>query len=82
MTESARKDFWLRFFLILCGLIGVICALIFGRFVISDNFEHLRASYLVSIGYMPYLDFFEHHHPLLWYQERLVKHHIQDFEYL
>ena len=32
-----------------------------------DTFEHLRMSWLVSLGNMPYRDFFEHHHPLLWY---------------
>ena len=32
-----------------------------------DQTEHLHAAYLVSIGQVPYSDFFEHHHPLLWY---------------
>ncbi len=32
-----------------------------------DQTEHLHAAYLVSIGQVPYKDFFEHHHPLLWY---------------
>ncbi len=33
----------------------------------GDQIEHLHAAYLVSIGQVPYSDFFEHHHPLLWY---------------
>lgn len=29
--------------------------------------EHLRVSWLITQGYLPYRDFFEHHHPLLWF---------------
>lgn len=32
-----------------------------------DTAEHIHASWLVSTGMIPYRDFFEHHHPLLWY---------------
>ena len=32
-----------------------------------DHAEHLHASWLVWQGQIPYKDFFEHHHPLLWY---------------
>lgn len=32
-----------------------------------DHAEHLHASWLVWQGEVPYRDFFEHHHPLLWY---------------
>lgn len=32
-----------------------------------DHAEHLHASWLVWQGNVPYVDFFEHHHPLLWY---------------
>lgn len=32
-----------------------------------DDLEHLHASFLVSEGFVPYKDFFEHHHPLLWF---------------
>lgn len=34
---------------------------------ITDTAEHIHASYLVSLGKIPYRDFFEHHNPLLWY---------------
>ena len=33
----------------------------------SDEKEHLYASFLITKGFVPYRDFFEHHHPLLWY---------------
>ncbi|MBQ8751327.1 MAG: glycosyltransferase family 39 protein [Alphaproteobacteria bacterium] len=32
-----------------------------------DNLEHIHASWLISEGFTPYRDFFEHHNPLLWY---------------
>lgn len=48
-------------------LLSVILFLIYGADLMFDEFEHLRAGYLVSIGFHPYKDFFEHHHPLLWY---------------
>ena len=33
----------------------------------ADEIEHIHASWLVWNGKTPYLDFFEHHNPLLWY---------------
>ena len=32
-----------------------------------DTLEHIHAAWLISEGKVPYRDFFEHHHPLLWY---------------
>ncbi len=32
-----------------------------------DEIEHIHASWLVWSGKIPYMDFFEHHNPLLWY---------------
>ena len=32
-----------------------------------DTAEHIHSSWLVSIGKVPYRDFFQHHNPLLWY---------------
>lgn len=49
------------------NVVGIVLALIFSGTIICDNFEHLRMSWLVSQGYVPYRDFFEHHHPLMWY---------------
>ena len=45
----------------------LIYAFVFSGFQVVDEFEHLHASWLVSIGKVPYRDFFEHHNPLLWY---------------
>lgn len=52
---------------LLLNFIGIILTLLYNDTVIIDMWEHLRASYLVSSGNIPYKDFFEHHHPALWY---------------
>lgn len=49
------------------ALIAICYALTFSGLQIVDEYEHLHASWLVSIGKIPYRDFLEHHHPLLWY---------------
>lgn len=33
----------------------------------GDNIEHIHSSFLVAQGEIPYRDFFQHHHPLLWF---------------
>jgi hypothetical protein len=35
--------------------------------ICADEREHLYATFLTYSGNIPYRDFFEHHHPLLWY---------------
>lgn len=46
----------------------IICyATVYSGFQMVDEFEHLHASWLVSVGQIPYKDFLEHHNPLLWY---------------
>lgn len=46
-------------------LIGLACFYI--SYPEGDQAEHLYASFRVSLGEVPYRDFFEHHNPLLWY---------------
>ena len=33
----------------------------------GDDIEHLHSTWLVFSGKIPYIDFFQHHNPLLWY---------------
>lgn len=40
---------------------------LFNDFFLVDEMEHIHASWLVADGNVPYRDFFEHHHPLLWF---------------
>lgn len=53
--------------LLLFNCVGIFLCYLFSYTIIYDNFEHIRASYFISLGYLPYKDFFEHHHPLLWF---------------
>lgn len=67
--ESFDDTLFIRLMKIFTGvaLVGILYTAVFSGFQIVDEFEHLHAAWLVSIGKVPYLDFFEHHHPLLWY---------------
>ncbi len=71
--ESQLRDFndnaLIRVLQILAAaaMLVILYGFVFSGFQIVDEFEHLHASWLVSIGKIPYRDFFEHHHPLLWY---------------
>lgn len=56
----------LKIFILIASVI-IVYAGVFSGFQIVDEFEHLHASWLVSIGKMPYRDFLEHHNPLLWF---------------
>ncbi|MBR6355495.1 MAG: glycosyltransferase family 39 protein [Alphaproteobacteria bacterium] len=71
MTHSkltyARVLFYILWLLLILSLGQTIYVLLFSGNIIFDDIEHLRASYFVSLGDVPYRDFFEHHHPLLWY---------------
>jgi hypothetical protein len=47
--------------------LAIILALAAFRFFDGDEIEHVHSAWYVLQGAVPYVDFFEHHHPLLWY---------------
>jgi hypothetical protein len=53
------------------ALSGVFAALTLAlsviRFLSRDEVEHLHSTWYVLNGALPYVDFFQHHHSLLWY---------------
>jgi Dolichyl-phosphate-mannose-protein mannosyltransferase len=51
-------------FIILVILVTPLCLRI--RFD-HDEFEHIHSAWYIANGYLPYLDFFQNHNPLLWY---------------
>ena len=51
--------------LVVLGYVGLLS--FYQIYPEGDVIEHIHAAYLTSIGKVPYLDFFEHHNPLLWY---------------
>lgn len=60
VIHALKLSFYVSLFVVAYGAF-------FSGFQVVDEFEHLHASWLVSKGFIPYRDFFEHHHPLLWY---------------
>ncbi len=52
---------FLVFFLV-CGF-----GMIFQKSIEIDEIEHIHSTWYVAHGQVPYRDFFQHHHPLLWY---------------
>lgn len=67
-TKKREADGSYRRFLnlVLLGLVLVITVISLNRFYAHDELEHIHASWYISNGYIPYVDFFENHHPLLW----------------
>jgi hypothetical protein len=43
----------------------------FNRYFDTDEFEHFHSAWNILQGKEPYIDFFQHHHPLIWYQNIL-----------
>lgn len=52
-------------FILLLGVLALIISLNF-QFSI-DEFEHIHSTWYIQNHNSPYTDFFQHHHPLLWY---------------
>ena len=60
-----RKSFYPFIFIMLfLNTLGVAVCYFYGNTAIVDEMEHLRVSWLITQGYLPYRDFFEHHHVL------------------
>ncbi|MFC2154981.1 ArnT family glycosyltransferase [Acidobacteriota bacterium] len=54
------------FLLLLLFSLVMFISVVF-RFFGHDEFEHIHSAWYVARGYQPYLDFFQVHHPLLWF---------------
>lgn len=59
-------------FLGLTGIFVLFLAFMYGYSVFLykitvDEWEHMQASWMIGQGMVPFRDFFEHHHPLMWY---------------
>lgn len=73
-TKDDAQSFWYltlpRIFFILqmiAGLYGAYWVLIHHQPQTGDDVEHLHSAWLIFQHKIPYIDFFQHHHPLLWY---------------
>lgn len=52
---------------IIIGIFAAFWVLVNHQPETGDDIEHLHSAWLVSQGKVPYIDFFQHHNPLLWY---------------
>ena len=43
------------------------CLFLFSFMEFTDDIEHINTTWLIFHGLTPYKDFFQNHHPLLWY---------------
>lgn len=59
---------YLSFLFLLAVLLSFLVLMIsLNRYFDHDEFEHIHSAWYVTNNQIPYLDFFEQHHPLLWY---------------
>jgi hypothetical protein len=61
--KTYTKLIYLTIFLYLLLVVYLTLTRIFGW----DELEHIHSSFLVFNGKIPYRDFFQHHHGLIWY---------------
>jgi len=52
---------------IIFGIYAAFWILFYHEPKTGDDVEHLHSAWLVFQGKVPYVDFFQHHNPLLWY---------------
>jgi len=68
------KELFFKYFPLYAIWVELIIVSVFYALVVAymptqngDNIEHIHSSFLVASGKVPYLDFFQHHNPLLWF---------------
>ena len=65
MSCGLFKKFLIGFFI--ANILCLLYTIFVGTTAIADELEHIHVSWLVWNGQVPYIDFFEHHHSLMWY---------------
>lgn len=55
------------FFMLATLMLFIIFWFAYTFVLLGDEREHLTSCFYIYNGQHPYVDFFEHHHPLLWY---------------
>ena len=66
MTDR-RRIAWPAPIALATVFLAITLALSVFRFFDGDEIEHVHSAWHVLDGAVPYVDFFEHHHALLWY---------------
>lgn len=67
LLRKIRLAYIFELVLLAGGSFFLLYCFAFYRGVTWDEREHTYASFMFFKGFLPYKDFFEHHHPLLWF---------------
>ena len=67
LLRKIRLAYIFELVLLAGGSLFLLYCFAFYRGVTCDEREHTYASFMFFRGFLPYRDFFEHHHPLLWF---------------
>lgn len=66
--KFSQGNTYFRFLIIVIIVLSILILLnTMVRFFSHDEFEHIHSAWYVEKGYTPYSDFFQNHHPLLWF---------------
>lgn len=65
--SPANRNYLSFLFLLLALLSFLVLMISLNRYFDHDEFEHIHSAWYITNNQFPYLDFFEQHHPLLWY---------------
>ena len=65
--KNVKFVFNVEFILLAFIAVGMLIWFTYTFVLLGDEREHFTASFYIYKGQRPYLDFFEHHHPLMWY---------------
>lgn len=67
-SDTFLSDTYTRILVILLGaFIALALYSCFHKYLHNDEIEHIHSAWYVKNGFIPYKEFFQHHHPLLWY---------------
>ena len=68
MTDLTKKIVYALLSLYLTFCVGLFYwAVYYSGSGDGDTLEHVHTSWMVYRGKIPYVDFFQHHNPLIWY---------------
>lgn len=65
--KKIKTSYRIELVILFCIVVACVLYGAFGRSLGGDEREHTYATFLIYRGMIPYRDFFEHHHPLMWY---------------
>jgi len=65
-SPARRKRYLIALSIAVTALVVLILFVSIHKRFNHDEFEHVHTAWFVQNGYVPYTDFYQNHHPLLW----------------